>query len=485
LKEKVRVRFAPSPTGLLHLGGARTALFNYLFAKKYRGSFILRIEDTDPSRSRERYIQKIMEDLSWLGLYWDEGPDKGGKFAPYRQSERLSIYQKFFEVLKEKGLVYPCFCRPEELERRREEALKKGLAPKYDRRCRYLSERERKERLKKEKASWRFKLHEKGVLTFQDLIKGEIKFDLSSFSDFVLIRADGNPSFHFAMVVDDALMKITHVIRGEDHLTNTLYHLSLFKALGFSPPHYAHLPMVLSSEKEKLSKREDALSIFRLREEGYLPEAIVNFLALLGYTPPKEIISLEELVETFSLDKVGKSPSVVSLEKLKFLNSHYLREKRGEEIYKIAEKAILKEVGEEKVLKEEEFLIKVLELTRENVFTVKDFIPYVKIFLQEDLDYSEEVKEEIKKELARKSIEVFYKKIARSRCAEREEIKEILSSSLKDLGEKVRKKDFYRWLRISLTSLSSGPPLVEVILVLGKERVEKRLKKALEVSQVG
>jgi glutamyl-tRNA synthetase len=485
LKEEVRVRFAPSPTGFLHVGGARTALFNYLFARKHKGSFILRIEDTDPSRSQEKYISKIIEDLSWLGLCWDEGPDKEGEFAPYRQSERLSIYQKFFEVLKEKGLVYPCFCQPEELRRRREEALKKGLAPKYDRRCRYLSEKERKEKIKREKASWRFKLDEKGALTFKDLIKGEIKFDLGSFSDFVLIRSDGNPSFHFAMVVDDALMEITHVIRGEDHLTNTLYHLLLFKALGFSPPYYAHLPMVLSSEKEKLSKREDALSVFHLREEGYLPEAVVNFLALLGYTPPKEIISLKELVETFSFDKVGKSPSVVSLEKLKSLNSHYLRKKKGEEIYKIAEKALLKEVGEEKVLKEKEFLIKVLEVTRENVFTVKDFIPYVKIFLQEDLDYGEEVKGEIRKELARKSIEVFYRKVVDSECTGKEEIKKILFSSLKNLGEVVKKKDFYRWLRISLTSLSSGPPLVEVILILGKERVVKRLKKALEVSQFG
>lgn len=485
MRKEIRVRFAPSPTGFLHLGGARTALFNYLFARKHRGNFILRIEDTDPSRSHEKYIQKIMEDLSWLGICWDEGPDKGGKFAPYRQSERLLIYQKFFKVLREKGLVYPCFCQPEELEKRRREALKKGLAPRYDRRCRYLGEKEREERLKREKASWRFKLEEKGVLTFKDLVKGEVKFDLSSFSDFVLLRSDGNPSFHFAMVVDDALMEITHVIRGEDHLTNTLYHLLLFKALDFSPPHYAHLPMVLSSEKEKLSKREDALSIFHLREEGYLPEAIVNFLALLGYTPPQEIISLEELVETFSFDRVGKSPSVVSLEKLRFLNSHYLRRKKGEEIYKIVEEDILKEVGEEKVLKEKKFLMKVLELTRENVFTVKDFIPYVKIFLQEDLDYSEEVKEEIKKELARKSMEVFERKVARSRCAEREEIKEILSASLRDLSGVVEKKDFYRWLRLSLTSLSSGPPLLEVIMVLGKERVLKRLKKALEVSQFG
>jgi glutamyl-tRNA synthetase len=483
LKEEVRVRFAPSPTGFLHLGGARTALFNYLFARRNKGSFILRIEDTDLSRSQEKYIQRIMEDLSWLGLYWDEGPDRGGKFAPYRQSERLSIYHKFFQVLKEKGLIYPCFCQAEELKRKREEALKKGLVPRYDRHCRYLSEREREKKLKEVRASWRFKLDEEGSIVFKDLIKGRINFDLNSFSDFVLLRSDGTPSFHFAMVVDDALMQITHVIRGEDHLTNTLYHLVLFKALEFSPPQYAHLPMVLSSTKEKLSKREDALSIFQLKEEGFLPEAIINFLALLGYTPSKEIISLNELVETFSLEKVGRSPSIADFEKLKYLNSHYLREKKGEEIYKSAREIILKEVGKEATGKKE-LLFRVLELTRENVSTIKDFIPYVKIFLQDDIDYSEDAKREMKNELARKSIEMFYKRI-RNSSFKKEEIKEILASSLKDLRESVSKKDFFRWLRISLTSLPSGPPLVEVVLTLGKDKVERRLKRALEVSKFG
>ncbi len=324
----VRVRFAPSPTGLIHLGNARTALFNWLFARHHGGVFLLRIEDTDVIRSEPRYTQLLMDDLRWLGIDWQEGPDVGGPYGPYLQSQRLSIYRDFTERLIKEGRAYPCYCTQSELEDRRKVAIARGRPPRYDNRCRGLSEAERKAfEAQGKKPSLRFLIRQ-GKLAFQDAIRGKCEFDLSMLGDFVIMKADGTPSFHLAVVVDDALMKITHVIRGEDHLSNTPLHLLLFEALGFPCPHYAHLPLIAGEEGDLLSKRAGAFSIQDYRKLGYLPEALVNYMLLLGWSPGQrqEKLTMAEAIEKFSLEHISRSPAHFDPKKLDWLAAQYIRQ---------------------------------------------------------------------------------------------------------------------------------------------------------------
>ncbi|MBI5166870.1 MAG: glutamate--tRNA ligase, partial [candidate division NC10 bacterium] len=309
----VRVRFAPSPTGYLHVGGARTALYNWLFARHHKGTFILRIEDTDVERSTEEAAGAIVEGMTWLGLEWDEGP--------YRQAERLKLYQKYARELVEAGRAYYCYCTPEELEARRKTALAEGRSPKYDGRCRDLRERD-----KTRPHAIRLRLPQVGRTVVHDLIHGDVVFENAELDDFILLRSDGFPTYNFACVVDDSLMGITHVIRGDDHLSNTPRQVLLYQALGFSPPQFAHLPMILGPDRTRLSKRHGATSVQAYKEIGYLPEALVNYLARLGWSHgDQEVFSREELIQYFSLEKVGKTPAVFDPAKLEWLNGHYLR----------------------------------------------------------------------------------------------------------------------------------------------------------------
>ncbi|MDO8137697.1 MAG: glutamate--tRNA ligase, partial [Candidatus Brocadiales bacterium] len=322
-----RVRFAPSPTGLLHIGNARTALFNWLFARHSGGSFILRIEDTDIARSDPRYTQQIIEDLRWLGLDWQEGPDIGGAYGPYLQSQRLGLYQESSKRLLDSGKAYPCYCTPGELESRRQASRAKGKPPRYDNRCRNLSEKEKRAfDAEGRRPSLRFMIPDKRIV-LEDIIRGKCEFNMALFGDFVLMKADGTPSFHLAVAVDDSLMKITHVIRGEDHLTNTPLHLLLFETLGYEPPHFAHLPLI-AGEEGLLSKRQGAFSIKDYRERGYLPEALVNYMLLLGWSTreKREKFSQEEAIERFELNHVSRSPSTFDEKKLDWLAGQYLRQ---------------------------------------------------------------------------------------------------------------------------------------------------------------
>jgi len=316
----VRVRFAPSPTGHLHIGSARTALFNWLFARKMGGVFILRIEDTDLRRNVDEAFSAILSAMDWLGLHRDEGP--------YYQSQRLKLYREAVEKLLEEGYAYPCYCLPEELEERRREALKRGEKPMYDRHCRELSAEER-ERLEREgrKPAIRFKVPLEGKTVFRDIIRGEIEFVNEEIEDFVIMRKDGIPTYNLACVVDDFHMQITHIIRGEDHISNTPKQILLYKALGYPLPQFAHLPMILGPDKSRLSKRHGATSINEYREQGFLPEAMLNFLALLGWSPGgnREIISREEMIEEFSLERVKRHPAIFNYDKLVWLNSHYMK----------------------------------------------------------------------------------------------------------------------------------------------------------------
>jgi glutamyl-tRNA synthetase/nondiscriminating glutamyl-tRNA synthetase len=336
----VRVRFAPSPTGQLHVGNARTALFNWLFARQAGGVMVLRIEDTDLARSEARFEDQLLDDLKWLGIDWDEGPDVGGPHAPYRQSDRLELYREHAERLVKEGKAYLCFCSQEELERDRERALQHQQPPIYSGKCRALDPEESQRRhANGEAAAIRLRIPEHPI-RFHDIVHGPVEFSNEVVSDPIILRSTGIPVYNYVVVVDDALMDITHVIRGDDHLSNTPKQVALYEALGWPVPEFAHLSTILGSDRERLSKRHGATSIANFRQMGVLPEALVNYLALLGWAPTggtREIFSPEELIKEFSLQRVTPSPAVFDMEKLYWLNRHYIKQSPPERIEKLAE----------------------------------------------------------------------------------------------------------------------------------------------------
>ena len=310
--ENIRVRIAPSPSGNLHIGTARTALFNYLYAKKTGGEFVLRIEDTDLERSNQEYTQNIFDSLKALGLQWDEGPDVGGKYGPYYQSERFDIYPKYAQILLDKGYAYECFCTPEELEAEKEEAMKNHRAYVYSRKCMNLTEEEKAGlRAKGIKPSIRFKVEHKELI-FNDLVKGELKFDTNLIGDFVIMKSNGTPTYNFAVVIDDMLMKISHIIRGEDHISNTPKQILIYEALGAEVPKFGHLGMILAPDRSKLSKRHGATAVSDFVKQGYLTDALINFVALLGWAPSDgvEIKPVDEIAKDFRIHDVSSSNSI-------------------------------------------------------------------------------------------------------------------------------------------------------------------------------
>jgi glutamyl-tRNA synthetase/nondiscriminating glutamyl-tRNA synthetase len=324
----VRLRFAPSPTGQLHVGNARTALFNWLLARGHDGAFILRIEDTDVERSTAQSEAGILEDLRWLGLDWDEGPDVGGPHGPYRQSDRLHLYRSYANELLEAGRAYYCFCTPDQIEAERRAALAAGKVPKYSGACRDIPPEEARRRIEEaQPAAVRFRVPDDGEVTFTDGVRGELVFGMEMIGDPVLLRSDGRPAYNFAVVVDDAYMEVTHVVRGEDHISNTPRQILLYQALAFHQPEFAHLSLVLGPDHTPLSKRHGATSVAEFRARGYLPEALVNYLALIGWSPggDDEILPVEEIKRRFSLDRVGKSAGVFDEAKLAWVNRHYLK----------------------------------------------------------------------------------------------------------------------------------------------------------------
>ncbi|KAK7286931.1 hypothetical protein RJT34_22297 [Clitoria ternatea] len=333
----VRVRFAPSPTGNLHVGGARTALFNYLFARSKGGKFVLRIEDTDLERSTKESEDAMLKDLSWLGLDWDEGPGVGGDYGPYRQSERNSLYKQYAEKLHQSGQVYPCFCSNEELEKMKEDAKLKQLPPVYTGKWASATNEEVEEELAKGTPyTYRFRVPE-GSLKINDLIRGEVSWNLDTLGDFVIMRSNGQPVYNFCVTVDDATMAISHVIRAEEHLPNTLRQALIYKALGFPMPYFAHVSLILAPDRSKLSKRHGATSVGQFREMGYLPEAMVNYLALLGWGDgtENEFFTLDQLVEKFTIERVNKSGAIFDSTKLRWMNGQHLRARPSEELTKL------------------------------------------------------------------------------------------------------------------------------------------------------
>jgi nondiscriminating glutamyl-tRNA synthetase len=475
MKEGVRVRFAPSPTGLLHIGNARTALYNKLFALQHDGVFILRIEDTDVVRLDPAAEAAIMEDLRWLGLEWDEGPDAGGEDGPYRQSERDEIYQEYAQRLLQEERAYHCYCTPEELAEMREQLLAKGERPRYLGRCRGLSPQQAQE-LESEgrKPSLRFVIPA-GATVLHDIIHGKKVFENNLLEDFVIMRSDGRPAYNFAAVVDDALMEITHVIRGEDHLPNTPRQILLYEALGFTLPRFAHHPFLVAPEGERLSKRYGATSVRAYRDEGFLPQAVVNYLALLGggISGGEEIMSWEQMIEQFSLERIARSPAAFDVGKLRWLNRHHLRAMGGEEIIQHA-RTFLQGLPLEGVKKE--WLMRVMDAVKENVETLAEIKGYLSIFLPEEFSLDDEAQSVLAEDGALQAVKAMEEVV--KGLEEEEDFAQIVAALKKRTALKGKK--LFAPIRAALTGRVEGPELKNILPLLGKRVILARLAQALK-----
>jgi len=477
----IRVRFAPAPTGLLHIGNGRTALFNFLFAKRNQGTFVLRIEDTDLERSTDASLEQIVEDLKWLGIFWDEGPDRGGPLAPYRQSERLSIYREFANRLCEEGKAYKCFCSEERLEKLRKEQLSKGKMPRYDGRCCSLSQEETAHLESSGlRPVLRFRVG-KGPILFEDLIHGKMNFDSSGIGDFIIVRSDGMASYNFACVIDDHSMQITHVIRGEDHLSNTPRQILLYQALGWVPPVFAHHPLILGPDRSPLSKRHGATAVSQYREEGFLPEALRNYLLLLGWTPPsgQETLSLERMVEEFSIQDISKSAPIYNRKKLEWLNSFYIREKDEGQFSDILI-PYLEKAGVQKNQIDPRWLNQISGILKENLVILSQAEEYLGIFFDERFSFEDGARALLRDPKNRETLRSILTLLEQPSELGSDEETPLLARLEKRTGR--RGKDLFAPLRAAVTGKTRGPELVKTLPLLGKERIITRLKMALELS---
>lgn len=462
-------RFAPSPTGYLHLGNARTAIFSYLFARHHKGKFILRIEDTDLERSTKEFEESIIEDLKWLGIDWDEF---------YRQSERFDIYREYAQRLLDSGHAYACFCTPEELEEERRIAQEKGIAYRYSGKCRHLTKDE-VEKFKKEGRPYtiRFRVPDGRVVVFEDLIKGHIAINVDDFGDFVIVRSDGTPTYNFVVVVDDALMGVTHVVRGEDHIPNTPKQILIYEALGFKVPLFAHLPVILGPDRSKLSKRHGAVSVRNYREEGYLSEAMFNYLCLLGWSPPeegREIFSKEELINLFDLSAVNSAPAIFDKEKLRWMNGVYIRQILDLDTLAERIKPFFHKAG---YSFEDDYLKKVLEKARDSFSTFSEAVERLRPFFADPEEFSEEAKAILETENSYKALSFVLSKLEEAQEISGQWIKEVAKQAQKDLG--IKAKDFWHALRACLTGSLEGVGVDILFDVLPKDKVVQRINKVL------
>jgi nondiscriminating glutamyl-tRNA synthetase len=477
----VRVRFAPSPTGFLHIGNARTALYNYIFAKHHHGIFVLRIEDTDVERSTEALTDRILEDLQWLGIRWEEGPDRGGKDGPYLQSQRLSLYFGYANQLLEEGKAYKCFCSPERLEALRKEQLSKGTMPRYDGRCRSLS-REDIAGMESEghHPVLRFRV-KKGTIVFEDLVHGRMTFDAEGIGDFIIVRSDGMAAYNFACVIDDHLMRVSHVIRGDDHLSNTPRQILIYQALGWQPPEFAHHPLILGPDRSPLSKRHGATAVSQYREEGFLPEALLNYLVLLGWSSPsrEEVLPLGRIVEEFDLSSISRNAPIHSRKKLEWLNSIYLREK---EDAKLSESFLpyLVKAGIPIHRIEPNYLNEISGVLKENLVVLSQVEEYLGIFFDEKFLFEEGTKNILSNPRNRETLGHVLQVIESSSEVSIDTWPSLLSQLEDKTGRKG--KDLFSPLRAAVTGKTKGPELVKMLPLLGKDRIIRRLKMALQLS---
>lgn len=459
--EKIRTRFAPSPTGFLHIGGARTALFNWLYTRRCGGIFVLRIEDTDQARSTDESTRAILDAMNWLGLNWDEGP--------YFQAERVGIHREMVAKLLDEGKAYCCSCSPEELEAKRKAALAEGRKPKYDGSCR------EKGLCRSPGSVVRFRCPDVGVTVVRDLIKGAISFNNEELDDLILERADGYPTYNFAVVVDDAQMRITHVIRGDDHLNNTPKQMLLYEALGYEVPHFGHVPMILGADKARLSKRHGATSVMAYQEMGYLPEALVNYLVRLGWSHgDQEIFTLEELIGAFSLEAVGKSPAVFNPEKLLWLNQHYITTYPAERLV-AAVTPFWERMGFD--VSDGGFVAQAVANLRTRSRSLVEMADSGAFFFQEEIAYDPEAAAKFLTPEYGGHLEAVVERIPALSDYTKDGLEAFLRSLAEERGTKL--KWVAQALRVALTGRTVSPGIDEVMVTLGKERVIRKCRRAI------
>ena len=467
MTEKVRVRFAPSPTGYLHIGGARTSLFNWLYAKHNKGTFILRIEDTDRSRSTDEYIDAIIEGMKWLGLDWDEGP--------VRQTDRFDVYKSYVDRLLHEGKAYHCYCSAEELEERRKLAIATGRPVKYDGRCRHL-----KEPVPGALPVVRFLMPQEGSTVVDDMIRGKVEFENSQLDDLIIMRSDGTPTYNLTVVVDDVDMRITHVIRGDDHLNNTPKQIQFYRAFGYDVPKFAHLPMILGADKTRLSKRHGATSVMAYYDIGYLPEALLNYLVRLGWSyGDQEVFSMDELANLFSFENVGKAAAVFNPEKLLWLNSQYIIRSESKRLAELVIPFLVKDniirEGEEP---DKEWLARAITTLKERAKTLVEMANSLRYYIADEVEYEEKAKTKFLNDKCLPYISDLRDALASSSDFTHHGIEAVFRTVVEKHGIKLGA--LAQPVRVAMTGGAESPGIFEVIEVLGKEKTLKRLDKAID-----
>ncbi|YAR64298.1 glutamate--tRNA ligase [Bacillus cytotoxicus] len=484
MEKQVRVRYAPSPTGHLHIGNARTALFNYLFARHQDGKFIIRIEDTDVKRNVAGGEESQLKYLKWLGMDWDEGVDVGGKYGPYRQTERLDIYKELYEDLLERGLAYKCYMTEEELEAEREGQIARGETPRYAGNHRNLTE----EQIAQFEAegrvpSIRFRVPDNREYKFNDIVKGDVTFHSNDFGDFVIVKKDGIPTYNFAVAVDDHLMEITHVLRGDDHISNTPKQMMIYEAFGWDTPQFGHMTLIVNESRKKLSKRDESIIQFIEQYEalGYLPEAIFNFIALLGWSPvgEEEIFSKDEFIKMFDATRLSKSPALFDSQKLKWMNNQYMKKQDLDTVVALSLPHLVKagRVSEDLSEQEATWVRDVIALYHEQMSYGAEIVELSEMFFKDHVDFEEEGKEVLKGEQVPEVLRAFAVELEALEEVEPATIKKAIKAVQKETGHKG--KNLFMPIRVATTGQTHGPELPNAIALLGKEKVLKRIQKVI------
>ena len=483
MEKKLKVRFAPSPTGPFHIGGARSALFNWLVARHADGTFLVRIEDTDLKRSTKESEENIKDSLKWLGMNWDEGIDVGGPHGPYRQTERLDLYKKEVQRLLDEGKAYYCYCSAEELEKSRKAQLDAGKTPIYDEHCRHLTEEEKaKYEAEGRKPVVRLKVRKDGVFAFDDMVRGHVEFQAAGVGDFIIMKSDGIPVYNFAVVIDDAFMEVTHVIRAEEHLSNTPRQLAIYEALGYKPPKFGHISLILGEDHKKMSKRHGATSVTEYRNMGYLPEAVVNYLALLGWTPKgeQEIFTEEELIKQFSMKRVSSNDAVFDINKLNWINFQYMKKLDADQLYALIVPFLVKAgyvdaaVSEEK----EDWLKKVIWFMKDHIYFAGQAADELRFFFEDMPKITDEnVLAIMKAETSGQLLRAFIEDLKALPSFDQDAIKKCFNACMKAQG--IKGKAAYEPTRIALTGVTQGPGMFEMMELFGREKTMDRLEAAL------
>lgn len=478
---EVRVRYAPSPTGHLHIGNARTALFNYLFARSQGGKFIIRIEDTDQKRNVEGGEESQLRHLQWLGIDWDESIDKDGGYGPYRQSERNDIYKKYYDELLEKDLAYKCYCTAEELEAEREAQIARSEMPRYSGKCSHLS-KEEEEKLIAEgrEPSIRFRVPKGEIIKFDDMVKGDISFETDGIGDFVIVKKDGTPTYNFAVAVDDHLMKMTHVLRGEDHISNTPKQIMIFNAFGWDVPLFGHMTLIVNENRKKLSKRDESIIQFieQYKNLGYLPEALFNFIALLGWSPvgEEELFTKEQFIDIFDVNRLSKSPALFDMHKLKWVNNQYVKALDLDQVVALTLPHLQKagKVSEQLTEEENTWVRKLISLYHEQLSYGAEIVELTELFFKEQIEYNQEAKEVLAEEQVPEVMASFAGQLEQLESFKPDEIKAAIKAVQKETGHKGKK--LFMPIRVAVTGQTHGPELPQSIELLGKETVLNRIK---------